>query len=314
MSLVIPTIIQGPAYLKVGTGPVVYVQNDISVSEQVESWNPESQHGPLGERHKSRKEVFSFTPVGMIMDTLLDWFYGHFITPPPMGTSLMTGAVALYSLAEDKSYTWARGGLTKPPGLILKPTATAYGAGEVTAIGKAATAPTAVDSWKTSGVLGTPDATFNEESIISDIYSAALGARVAPYNAMGAIDGFELDFNYQTVETPAADLGIAGIYLKGLSTAARFAPSNLTDDEVDALLGTQGPTAVLPGQNYSKAEEDLVIAGLSSYEFTLKRAGAKLANRVFAVGQHRHKVLEFATHRTWLAGVADPLFAHAAVP
>src|SRR3954470_11786129 len=98
-NVVLPTVIQGPAYISEG-GLVTYVKKDIALNDQAESWNPESSFGPLGERHKSRKYGLSFTPVGMLRAASLDRFYAAFKTPSVVGTSAMTGAVVIYSIAE----------------------------------------------------------------------------------------------------------------------------------------------------------------------------------------------------------------------
>src|ERR1043166_7143608 len=100
MNIVLPTIIQGPAYITVG-GRVIYTEKDISLRQEAASWNPGSSYGPLGERHKSRKDVLSFRPVGMIVAADLDYYYAAFKTPTAKeGTSILAGAVVVNSVAE----------------------------------------------------------------------------------------------------------------------------------------------------------------------------------------------------------------------
>lgn len=314
MSIPLPTIIQGPAYIKVGSGPVLYTNGEISLSGNVESWNPNSTFGPLGERHKSRKDVLTLTPVGMLQAAKLDYFYAAYKTPTAIGSSILAGAVVISSLAENKTYTWPRGGMSKPPGLMLKPTSTVFGSMEVTCIGAGATQPTNAAFWKAADGTVTPDTSFDESKIISDIYSAALGARGAPYNAMGGMDGFEIGFDFQTKEVPNGDVGIADIFLSGLGMTASFAPSNLTEAQADTLLALQDTTAVLPGQTYAKAGEDLVITGAQSGAvFTFTKMGAKKSERVYAIGEHRFKGLDFVNAIKSASGAVSALFAYTGV-
>jgi hypothetical protein len=313
-NVVLPTVIQGPALISIA-GNVHYTQKDISVEQTTESWNPESAYGPLGQRHKSRKDVITFTPVGMLTAARLNLFYFAHLDPTKIGTSIFTGTGVVFvsSISENKTYTWRRGGISKPPGLALKPTATVFGSMSVTCIGAAAVQPLDAHWWQAAEAAATADATFSQTSIISDIYSAALGARATPFDAMGGMNGFDVDFGFNVKEIPASDVGIADIVLEGLSTSVTFAPSNLTDAQVNTLVRVQDATAVLPGQPYAKEMEDLIITGTQlGWIFNIDSVGAKRANRVLQVGEHRFKLIEFVNQRLWTAGAPDPLFAYTA--
>ena len=312
-NVVLPTVIQGPAFISVG-GQVIYVQKDITVNDEVESWNPDSSFGPIGERHKSRKDVISFTPVGMVnwaLGGLLNYFYAAFLDPSKIGTSIFAapGTVVITSLAENKTYNWARGGMSKPPGLVLKPTATAFGAMEVTCLGASGIQPTTATWWKAADGVPVADTHFDQSLIVSDIYTAKLGTRATPFDALGGMDGFEVGFDMQLAPVPAADVGIADIILAGLGMTVNFAPSNLTEAQVDTLLALQGPGAVLPGQTYAKAGDDLTITGQGGQGVIVRRVGAKKSSRVYAVGQHRFKTLDFVNERTWTNGAPGPLLS-----
>jgi hypothetical protein len=115
------------------------------------------------------------------------------------------------------------------------------------------------------------------------------------------------------VDVPASDVGIADIILRGLSTSATFAPSNLTEAQVNTLVRLQDATAVLPGQPYAKELEDLVITGTQvGWIFSLNAMGAKRANKIYQVGAHRHTMIEFVNQRLWTAGVPEALFGFTA--
>lgn len=312
-NVVLPIVIQGPAYISAG-GLVSYVQKDITLNDQAESWNPDSLFGPLGERHKSRKYGITYTPVGMLRAASLDYYYAAFKTPSVVGTSVLAGPVVIYSISENKTYNFAKGGLTKPPSLIMKPTGTVYGSAEITCIGDPTLQPTNAAFIKAADGTITPDTSFDETKIITDIYSAAIGARSTPYNAMGGMDGFEANFNLMTSEIPASDVGIADIIIAGVGTTVSFAPSNLTEAQVDTVCAIQGTSAVLPGQAYAKANEDLVITGTQGTAvFTFKQMGAKKSDRTYQIGEHRHKQLDFVNARKWTTGVGQALFSYSGV-
>lgn len=313
-NVILPTIIQGPAWVLHG-GLALYVQKDINLNENAESWNPTGAWGPLGERHKSRKDVVSFTLAGQIRAALLDYFYAAYLDPTKIGTSVLSGTVSIASLAENKTYIWQRGGITKPPGMLLKPTATAFGAMELTCIGAAAVQPLSATFWHAAQTTVAAETTFEESQIISDIYKAALGVRATPYDAMGGMDGFEIDFGYMVQEVPAADIGIGDIILSGLSTGVKFAPSNLTEAQADVLLGKQDTTATLPGMAYGRLAENLVITGTQiGWVFNVKSQGAKAGSRTYQIGEHRFKELMFVNNRTWTTGVPDALFGYTVAP
>src|SRR6266550_2985908 len=270
-NVVLPIIIQGPAYISIA-GTVLYCEKDISVEQTTDSWNPESSYGPLGQRHKSRKDVLTFKPVGMLTAGLLNVLYAAHLTPTAIGTSIITGSGVVFvsSISENKTYTWRRGGISKPPGIAAKPTSTIFGSMSVTCIGMAAVQPLDAHFWHAAEAAATANTAFDQTKIISDIYSAALGARATPYDAMGGMNGFDIEFGFDTVDIPASDLGIADIILRGLSIGCSFAPSNLTETQVNALVRLEDATAVLPGQPYAKEMEDLVITGTQlGWVFTL---------------------------------------------
>ena len=315
--IVLPSLIQGPCYLTHG-GVVTYFKNGVQLSDDVVSWTPESDGGKMGERHKARSYKLTGTPVGMLTAALLNYYYAALLAPgTKIGRSIITGAAVLYSVVEDKSYSFNKSGLSKPPGLFAGPTGTVFEALEYLAIGNVAVQPTNAAFLKT--IVGTfvPDTSFDDSKIITDIYKAALGARNAPYNGMGSMTGFKFNFSHEVHMEPAADTGWADVILKDVGAGASFVPSNLTEAEVDALLGVQDATATLPGQEYAKGvagvKEDLAVTGTQvGWVFKLKKAGAKKQARQYVVGGHRHKELEFVNGPTYTTGVRDPYFAYTA--
>lgn len=320
--IVLPTIIQGPAYILHG-GVVQYVESDIAVEEILESWNPKTTFGQAGERHKSRYFKLTYKPVGMLTAALLNYFYEAHIAPQTyVGVSIFpvsNYAVTICSLTENKTYGYARGGMAAPPDLYLGPGGSLFGTTSIWCIGAAATAPTNANFLKAAVGSITADTSFDASKIKTDIYQGVLGTLAPPYNSLGAIDGFMFKFGFKPKPIPASDIGIADIILDddGFGISAQFAPSNLTEVQVDGLLNYQGASAVLPGQAYgnSTASGNLVCTGVTyGWGFTASQLGAKSAKRIYKIGEHRFPkgAIEMVNMLTNAAGVPNPLFSFTA--
>lgn len=305
MTPVLPTIIQGPAIITRGAN-VYYTKGPIKVGYKRESFKIETDmHGQIDERILRDMTVISFTPDGQIGTQAK--FFPYAVGD--VGKSIMTvaGGTVIIQTLDGRTITWSRGAVSKFPKLNLKPNSTLYGDMEMTCIGKATTQRSDVAFWKVITAVGFADITFDETAIITDIYIAAFGG--APYNSMGALEGFEIDFAMSVKVIPALDVGIADIILSSLSATARWRPDNLTELQIDTLLNHSGANALYPGESFAKAGTNLVITGQGAAPktFTLQTAGPKDITWNYGTGEHLHDVLEFTTRRKWTAGVAQPL-------
>lgn len=322
-SIVTPAIIQGPAYILHG-GVAIYVEDDITVEEVVETWTPKSTFADIGERLKSRMFRITATPVGMVTTGLLNYFFAAHLAPQTyVGVSIIPGsnyALTICSITENKTYGYVRAGLSSPPDLFFGPSKTMFGRATWSAIGAAATAPTNANFLKAAIGTITPDTTFAASKIESDIYQGVLGALTAPLNSLGSMDGFGFKFGFKTKPIVASDVGIADIILdaQGFNLSVMFAPSNLTEAQVDTWLNYQGASAVLPGQalgGSATGAGDLVLTGITyGWVFTAKQVGPKSMKRIYKIGEHRfpNGALEMVNQVTVTAGVPNPLFAFTA--
>jgi len=316
-NVILPTLIQGPCYLVHG-GIATYFKNGLQVSDEVQSWTPDSDFGKLGERHKSRTYKLSGVPVGMLTTGYLDYVYAaHKAPATKIGHSIITGAAVICSLAESKTYSFNKAGIFTPPNLMAGPSGTIFEQITYLAIGDVSVQPTNAAFLKTITDSLTPDTTFDETKIVSDIYKGALGSRTSPFDGIGSMTGFKFNFSHDVKLIETGDVGIGDAILKDCGAGASFIPSNLTEANCDSLLGIQDTTAVLPGQEYGKgvsgAKEDLVITGTQvGWVFTLKNAGAKKQDRQYLVGEHRHKELQFVNAPVTAAGVRSAYFAYTA--
>jgi hypothetical protein len=294
-AIVLPSIITGPAVIQ-ENGHFIYVQKDIQVNYDRQSFFVESAHGRRDERHKSLVVKITFTPVGEFRTTAdVGKYFPH--GPADIGKSIFKGAVVIHSVAEGKTYTWHRGGVSKYPKLFLGPTKTPFGDMEISCIGAAATSPTDSDYLKTIATVAFSDTSYDDTKVITDIYTMTIGARSAPFDAVGAMNGFEVEPMLTVKQIEAADLGVADIIVSDLWLQLMFAPSNLTEAQVDELLGLQGADVVLPGQSYAKAGETIIIDS-DAFTLTAARMGAKNAGFTYDKDEHRHRQLMFTTQRS----------------
>jgi hypothetical protein len=317
--IITPTVIQGPAYISTG-GVVIYTQKDVTVEEAVESWDPPTQFGNAGQRHKSRIFKLSFTPVGMLLATLLDYYYAAHLAPQTfVGVSIFpvsNFAVTIFSVTENKTYGYVRGGIGEVPDLFCGPTATLFGKMSIWCIGAAATAPTAANFIKaTQGTITSADTSFDASKIKTDIYTGALGSDATPYSALGAMIGFVFKFGYKPKIIYSSDVGVADIILDsdGFNVSVAFAPSNLTEAQVDTLLAYHNTAAILPGQPYGGGSlaGNLVLTGNQfGWVFQANQVGARSSKRIYQIGEHRFPSgsLELVNNLTNTAGVPNPLF------
>lgn len=318
--IVTPSVIQGPAYILHG-GVVQYVESDIQVEEIVESWTPKTTFGDAGQRHKSRMFKLTYKPVGMVTTALLNYYYEAHLAPQTyVGVSIFpvsNYAVTICSLTENKTYGYVRGGLAQPPDLQAGPQTTLFGSAAIWCIGAASVAPTNANFLKAAIGTVTADTSFDASKIKSDIYQAVFGA--SPYNSIGAMAGFMFKFGFKPKTIPAADTGIADVILDadGFNLGVQFAPSNLTEAQIDTLLAYQGTAAILPGQAYGAGSlaADFVLTGvIYGWVFTAKQMGARSIKRIYKIGEHRfpNGALELVNNLTNTAGVPNALFAYTA--
>ncbi len=319
-NVVLPTIIQGPAYITQG-GVTTFVQKDIAVNVGRESWNPDSAYGALGERHKADLVKVSITPVGVVSAANLNYYYREHIAPATyIGATMLASALVIFSIPSALKYTWAKAAKVKPPSLHCGPGKTAFGSMDFECIGDASIQPLTALQLKTAEeAAGSLSTAFEESGITSDIYKAAYGA--SPYDSIGSIDGFDIEFGLTAKKVMAGDVGYADIFLASLDISASFQPSNLTETQVDGLLKLDGAERLLPGQEYARGAAaspgtpvNLVITGTQlAAVFTVKCVGAKEAGYNYQVGEHRLKAVKFVNSRRWTTGAETGLFSYTGV-
>lgn len=209
---------------------------------------------------------------------------------------------------DGRKITYHRAGILKTPSLNLKPSDTLMGDMTIRCLGIAATQMTDPAYLLTRASAGFSDASFDETKIVTDIYSAAYGT--TPYDAMGAMDGFEIALDVATKDIETDDFGLVDTIVTSLAATAKFRPSNLTEAQLDTLLNYQNSGVIIPGQSFSKSNTDLVIAGVSgALVATIKNAGPHQNAAQYQTAQHVHDQIEFVSKRTWTSGAANALWS-----
>jgi len=304
--IILPLFEQGPAAV-IFDGYTYYSQAGVSSVLRRESSNIQSDmHGQIDERHKSQRQEISFVPVGELEQ--MSKYFPYAVAD--IGKSIFGATnkpVVIHTYADGKTVTFPRAAITKLPSLHLGPNKTPFDTMTITAIGKRVTQQTDSAWWKTIASVAFSDTGFDDTKIITDVYNAALGARSTPYDAMGAIEGFKFDVNLGLKDVMDDGTGLHDIILQSMTGQVSFAPNNLTESQIDALLSLQNSGVMVPGQSYAKADEDLVITADAGV-FTLYKAGPKDNSVEYQTGTPRPKEIVLVSKRTWTGGVPNELF------
>lgn len=310
---VLPVVIRGPAIVTIG-GLAIYTQGDIK-RKLVRSTTPinTDMFGKIDERLASQMWDLDFTPAGEVksLASLYPWGPSSMVAASPVGDSIFAGNCVIHTKA-GQTITFPRAGISKMPTLFLSPRKTAFGAMGISVIGKAATQPNTIGYWKVIGATAFADASFDPTKIFTDNYVATLGNRAAPFDAMGARDGFELEPTLELDNVDDDGIGIADRRIVSVGWKCRFAPNNLTEAEVDGLSLLEDADAIVPGQSVARGpaavEEDLVIEG-ENLTATLHQVGVTTVEGGYGVKVDRNGRVEFANKWLFAAGVPQPLIS-----
>jgi hypothetical protein len=317
-SPILPTIIAGPAIVT-WNGNSYYTKTGVRAEFKRETFKITTDtDGEIDERMKAQSTDVTIQPVGMTgaAGTAMAAYYPYGVGAIGRSlfgaTNLPLAVVTKFGGANNagQTITYPRAALTRLPALRLRATDTLFGEMSFTCLGDPTVQPNGANAWETIADAAFADASFNETQIVTDIYTAAYGG--SPYNAMGSMGGFEVNFGLAAEAIDADDFGHVDLMLKSLTATARFAPSNLTQAQVAALLSYQDTGYIFPGQSPAKAGTDLVIAGSGRgarmLSVTIHQAGPKQGGFRYATGKHRLGTLGFMSRRTWTNGAANPLW------
>ena len=199
--------------------------------------------------------------------------------------------------------TWARGAISKSPTVLCSATRGQIVQSEMTFTALMASDfdLTAADAWYTAVNAAYTGELLDSDEIRYGRYTAALGARSSPYDAMLAIDGFQLEATFATKDIEVDNFGIIDrVYDASSYTATcKFKPANLLKAEVDSLIQLQDTTALLPGDVIGGSNEDLVISS-DAFIVTLSNCGALGSEDLYQTGVLQRGEVMFvnALHRT----------------
>lgn len=309
----------GPATIKIGSGPRLYSAEGVNLKLATRTRDLVSDmHGSLGKILQSRSVVLTLKEIGRISSAFLSSLLPSGLA---IGASIFTAAdvpIEVWTLAGQK-ITWTCGAVTKFPVLTFSANKEIYAGGdlEITCLGarttSGATSPTSAGHWNTIASTAFADTTFDETLIKRYLYTAAYGE--SPFDAMTAQDGFTVEIDQQTEELMDDNIGLADIFLKGITASARFIPSNLAEGDLWTLLQLQGASALRPGMLINGGgANDFVITGDdgdTNFSLTLNKPGFHDGATLYTTGKLRAGEIMCTASRTFTTGVSDALFTFA---
>jgi hypothetical protein len=252
-----------------------------------------------------------FTPVGQIAGLVKYYPYGpsNLVAASSVGNSILGGALVIATKA-GQTITYSRAGIYKSPTLQLSPRKTAFGPMTFRAMNKITVPPTDAAALKAIASASFTDASFDPTKIVSDVYTASIGERSAPFDAVGARNGFELEPVYKIEDAQDDNVGVADAHLTDITWKLRFAPNNLTEAQVDSLAMWQGADAILSGESVARGPgstpEDIIVDA-DFLTATIHKVGVVTAEGGYGVKVDRNGNLEFAQQMSFTAGAPDPL-------
>lgn len=282
-------IIRGPAIVKLGS-LTIYTKDGIRCTPEDETATIGSDFGGdnTDQRFGGRVWKIAFTPAGEMESSSLYWPF----QPANVGDSII-GAGSTSCIIHTKSgdvYTFTKAGISQMPSLALGPRKQPFGPMEIVALGDPALTASSFT-----------DTTHDFSKIYTGFYTAALGSRSSPYNAIEAADGFEL-IPRMTYDKVIVDKGVGGLVLTSVSAEVRFRPSNLTHAEYEALTAHAPSDPIAVGESYAVAGENLVITG-DHCVVTLYNCGAMRSEYGFGLKLDRLGNLTFMSAGKTSTGV-----------
>ena len=270
--------------------------------------------GEIAEVARDCVVEFSGTPAGAIRAADLAGQMPYL--PCEIGQSIFgrrDSPLVIQTLNDGAAITWRRGAISRYAPMLLSAARGTIYRGDMTFSCLMASDfnPGAPGEWKCIGQSAYDDASFDPATVRPAEYVAAWGG-APPYNCMIAQDGFLLTPRIATENISVDNYGIIDMALKCVSGSVSFKPANLTEAQLDALIGLQGGAALIPGKVIGDGGNDLIIAS-NLLVATLKRAGAVEYGLMYATGALRAGEVAFGAATTFSGGTPQPIFTFAVV-
>lgn len=312
---VLPVIIRGPGIVVHNSYAYYFGTEGVKVKIARKTEKTEDDfYGHLDETsHGGPMVDLEFTPTGMIRSLVKPFPYGptNLVAGWYTGASILSGTTYIQTKAGQR-ILYQRSGISKCPTLTLSPRKQVFGSMTISAINKIDVQPTDAAALKVLSSTAFADTTFDETKIIKDIYTATLGTRLSPFDAIGARNGFEVEFTLGIDDVEDDNVGVADKLLTSVQAKVKFAPNNLTEAQVDELAQWQGTDAILAGQSVSRGPgsvvEDLVIDA-DALTVTLHKAGLVTGEHGYGAKLDRNGNLEFVSRMGFTTGAPNPILS-----
>ncbi len=321
----IPLRITGPA-VAIFNGVTYYFQDGLKgVIKRGTANIVVDNYGEIAQISKDCVVEFTGKPAGRLDATYLGSMFPD--VRSKHGVSIFTSSdlpLVIWALhpfngSDLNKVTWHRGAISKSPTILCSATRGQIIGGEITfsCLMRSDFILDAADAWYTAINATYTGDLLDPDEIRYARYTAALGSRGSPYNAMLAIEGFSLEATFATKPLEVDNFGTIDFQYDSSSYTAtcKFKPANLLKAEVDALIQLQDTGALLPGDVIGGTNEDLVISS-DAFVVTLSNCGALSSEDLYQTGVLQRGEVMFvnALHRTGSGSGAtiDPALTFAA--
>lgn len=232
--------VNGPAVVVLGS-QYFYVdeKSAIKVDDIVDTWQiGVSGYGKVDDRKKASYVKISFKPSGMVSAGIITSLLPYLSYTPGQsmaGSSDTTVVIWPFSGVGKRSIAGAF--ISKMPTFTGAPTATAWGAVEITAIGKNSTAVTDSSKYDQLAAAAMADASMSVSAHMTVPYSISIGALSAPWNDVKTDEkGFTLSFNMSHKMIYVPGDGYIDAKLESVTGTLEFTPMNCSEANALALF------------------------------------------------------------------------------
>ena len=327
----------GPGFVEVGPGAgkvLIYSPGDITVSEAIETEVINSaMFGPVDEIVMNRAVEVDFTPIGELESASIYLPYQSSV----IGSDLFpqTDETLIIRGADLTKRTYSAAALMDYPQISLATGKSIWGPMKYLCLG------TGDALWSSTNNLmlhetaqALPSHTLASAALKRNVYTAAWGTKIAPFNAMKSIDGFTINAKISTADKSVDSFGLVNKYITGFSVEVTFSPVGLTElnmttiqtgadprvpfffQGTGGILGSQKQGGASPynaarGMSLAESGANLVITGGTTpyaVTATVKNAVIKKVEYDWSTSNPRVKSITMVATNTVFGGAMSDLF------
>jgi hypothetical protein len=292
-----------------GPGVIVFDSQTIFVAERItekltrEVFKvPHSMVGTFGNRLVAQVVDIDFTPVGEIKNAAKFFPYA----PSQIGGSILVpNKPVIIWTKSGKKITYAAGFISKLPTLRLGTNKPWLGPMQITCVGSNNVDLVNAAAYNAVTASAFSDTTFDDTLVKTGRY---LGTYGSFFSNLGTEEGWEIEQGIEIEKKKVDGFGWVNAVLKGMSAQAKFIPVGMSEADFYLLLQLQGASAILPGEDLSKAAADLVVTSdTAGVTVTVKKAGPMDGSQQYGLTDNRQGQVSLVSRIYWSAGSVQPM-------